>query len=216
MGRLVGSRHWAWARRLAIFAVFGLSAAPLAGQTIIEEWTRIQAPPAPTIGPVELTARTTALLVLDFTRQACSERVPRCLSVVPNVEKLLRTARASGALIVYSHQPNATANDIDQRLAALPGDPIVAGGPDKFIGTNLARLLKDHGIETVIVTGVRANGAVLFTGGEAALNGYNVVVPVDGMASLTAYEEQFTAFNLVNAPGMQKVKLATTGGISFR
>jgi nicotinamidase-related amidase len=208
-----------FSRAATLLAAAAVGLAPVIGLsagTLMEDWDKVQLPPRPQVGPVQIAARTTALLILDFTKQACSERVPRCLAVVPSVENLMQAARAAGAFIVYSRQPGAAEADIDARLSPRPGDPVVAAGPNKFLGTELGKMLKDKGIDTVIVTGVRANGAVLFTGSDAALNGYNVVVPLDGMASLSAYEEQFTAFNLVNAPGMQKVKLTTADAISFR
>ena len=42
-------------------------------------------------------------------------------------------------------------------------------------------------------------------------------IPVDGMSAGNTYIEQYVAYNMVNAPGMaQKVKLATTDGITFK
>ena len=64
-------------------------------------------------------------------------------------------------------------------------------------------MLKDKGITTVIVVGTLANGGVLHTASEAALRGFKVVVPVDGMSSPnldTLYTEQYTAWHLANAP----------------
>src|SRR5215472_4810821 len=63
----------------------------------------------------------------------------------------------------------------------------VQSGPDKFLNTDLAKILKDKGIQTVIVTGTASNGAVLFTGARAAFRGMNVIVPVDGMSAVEPY-----------------------------
>ena len=76
-------------------------------------------------------------------------------------------------------------------------------GADKFINTDLEKMLKDKGIASVIVVGTLANGGVLHTASQAALRGFKVVVPVDGMSSPnmnTLYTEQYTAWHLANAP----------------
>jgi nicotinamidase-related amidase len=82
----------------------------------------------------------------------------------------------------------------------MAGDPVVTSGPDKFMGTDLEKILKEKGIKTVIVTGTAANGAVLYTASGAALRGMQVIVPVDGMSAGNVYAEQYVAWNLANAP----------------
>ena len=71
---------------------------------------------------------------------------------------------------------------------------------DKFLNTDLDKILKDKGIKTVIVVGTAAHGAVLYTGSSAALRGYDVIVPVEGMCSENAYAEQTVAWTLTHAP----------------
>src|SRR5687767_656161 len=72
-------------------------------QTLIEEWSSAQLPPAPALKPVTIAPAETALLVMDFTNQTCTEqRRPRCAASVAKVQKLVSEARAKGALIIYS------------------------------------------------------------------------------------------------------------------
>ena len=178
----------------------GLSLPALAG-TIIDDWSTVQAPPAPTLKPVTVDPKTTALLVLDIVRQACNaERRPRCLDTLPVVHTLLGRARTAGALVGYSLVKGASAADILPPAAPVGGEPMVTAGTDKFLGTDLEATLKAKGIKTVIILGVVAQGAVLTTATEAALRGFEVVVPVDGVSSDSVYAEQFTAWNLLNAP----------------
>ena len=48
------------------------------------------------------------------------------------------------------------------------------------------------------------------------MRGFNVVVPVDGMSSETAYAEQVTAWVLANAPTVaQKVSLTKSDMITY-
>lgn len=52
--------------------------------------------------------------------------------------------------------------------------------------------------------GTTAEGAVIHTATGAAMRGFKVIVPVDGMSAGTLYAEQYTAWHLVNAPGSRK------------
>ena len=81
---------------------------------------------------------------------------------------------------------------------------------NKFIRTDLDKILKERGIKTVIVVGTAAQGAVLFTAAEAAFLGYKVVVPVEGSTSELLYGEQSVAWLLANAPGVGANTTLTT------
>jgi nicotinamidase-related amidase len=85
-------------------------------------------------------------------------------------------------------------------VAPTADEPWVQSGPDKFLHTDLEKILKDKGIQTVIVTGTAANGAVLFTGAGAALRGMNVIVPVDGMSSVDPYADLTAAYTFAAGP----------------
>ncbi|HEX9444271.1 MAG TPA: cysteine hydrolase [Candidatus Binatia bacterium] len=188
-----------------MLALLFATAAPLAAQTkdVIDEWASVQAPKPPELKPVTLEPSTTALLVLDFIKQTCnSERRPRCLASIPKVEGLLKQARAKKLTVIHSIPTNATPGDIAKELAPADGEPIVKSSADKFLGTDLEKILKEKGVKTVIVTGTAAHGAVLYTGSEAAYRGFKVVVPVDGMSSENTYFEQYTAYQMANGPGI--------------
>jgi nicotinamidase-related amidase len=181
--------------------VLMLAALPAAGQTVVEEWAAVQVPPAPAVKPVTVDAKTTALLLLDFNKQTCNaERRPRCIASIPKVQGLLAAARAKGAPVLYSLSPNAQAADIAAELAPRKDEPVVASGPDKFLGTDLEKLLKERNIQTVIVVGTAAHGAVLHTASGAALRGLKVIVAVDGISAETLYPEQYSVWHLLNAP----------------
>ena len=77
---------------------------------------------------------------------------------------------------------------------------IVSTGVDKFANTELEKLLKAAGTQTVIATGTAAHGAVLYTASAASLRGLKVLLPVDGMSADTAYTEQFVAVHMTTAP----------------
>jgi len=71
---------------------------------------------------------------------------------------------------------------------------------DKFLNTDLEKILKDKGITTVIAVGQATQGAVITTGSEAAQRGFKVIVAVDGIAAQDDYYEQYTVWHLGNAP----------------
>ena len=188
-------------RSVGLAATLALGVSPACAETIVDEWATVKAPPAPALKEAVIDPKTTALLMLDFVQQTCNaQRRPRCTASVPRVAGLLNDARAKGVLVVHSVAPGATASGILPDLAPREGEPLVTSGPDKFLGTDLERILADKGIRTVIVVGTAAHGAVLHTASAAALRGLGVVAPVDGMSAETAYPEQYTAWHLANAP----------------
>ena len=183
---------------------------------IIQDWASVKAPAVLPLKPVTVDPKTTALLMLDFVKPNCTNR-PRCLAQMPAMKKLLGEARAKGVLVIYSTAGKATAGDILPDVAPAGGDPVVHASVDKFMGTDLDKILKDKGIHTVIVNGTAAHGAVLYTGSAAALRGMQVIVPVDGMSSEDTYYEQATAWLLAKGTGGigPKVTLTRSDMIKF-
>ena len=190
-------------RRTALalaIAATALAASPLRADTVIDEWASIKTPPAPTLKPVKVEPKTTALLVMDFVRQTCNaERRPRCVASLPTVQKLIADARRNGVTVIYTLGPTGKPEDWLAGFAAGAGDAVLRAGPDKFIGTDLEKRLKDRGITTLIPVGTAAHGAVLYTASAAAFRGFKAIVPIDG-ATADAYSEQVTAWLLANAP----------------
>ena len=182
---------------------------------VIDEWATVKTPAAPELKAVAADPKTTALLMGDFMNQSCAKR-PRCVAALPAVKKLLADARAAKVAVIYSTIPNTTAADIMTDVTPAADEPSVTSGVDKFFKTNLEQILKDKNIQTIIIVGTSAEGLVNYTGGEAALRGYNVVVPVDGMASVEAFAEQYVAWHMTHAPIVSpKVTLTRTGMIKF-
>lgn len=216
---------------LAAFAMVLIGGAPSRGETIIDEWSSIKAPPAPALKAVTVDPKTTALMVMDLIKQACNEKArPRCVASIPKVEKLIAGARASGTTIIYTLFPSPAPDkfptpvigDTLPAVAPKGDEPVVVSFVDKFVlgnkDTGLEKMLKDKGITTVIMVGTAAHGAVLYTATAAALRGFNVVVPVDGMSGNgdDRYIEQAVAVVLTTGPIFSpKVTLTQTDMIKF-
>ena len=191
---------------------------PARAADVMADWTKITPPTAPQVVAVTAAVQTTALLLLDFNEPACDPAVnSRCMTAIPAVKALLSRARANGMLVIYTLGASTSRDSINSALKALPSDPVIAARPDKFLNSDLEKILVNRGIKTVITTGTTANGAVLYTASEAAFRGYSVLVPVDGVSGLTPYAEQLTLWQLMNGPrlGAEWVKLTRTAAINF-
>jgi len=174
-------------------------------KTIIDEWVTVKAPPPPRLEPVKMDPKVTALLILDIQNQNCnSEQRPRCVASVPRIQSLLAKARKGGMLVIYSLTRSACETDVREELSPRPGEPIVRSGVDKFYGTELEEILTAKGIQAVILVGTSAHGAVLHTAAGAALRGFKVIMPVDGMSAGNSYAEQYTSWHLANSPGTRR------------
>jgi nicotinamidase-related amidase len=202
-------------------------AAPAPAETVIDEWANVKAPPPPALKAVTLDPKTTALLMVDIIKQTCNmERRPRCVASIPKVKKLLDEARAKGVFVIYAlfpspapdKFPNPKITDYVPDLAAKGDEPVVTAFVDKFIlgdkDTGLQKMLKDKGIKTLVPVGVASHNGVLFTSVAAALRGFEVVVPVDGMAGNNAYEDQATDYILTSSI-VYKVTLTSVDMIKF-
>lgn len=190
---------------------------PAQAANIVDEWASVKAEPAPTLKPVTVEPKTTALLIFDMVKQFCNPQgYAGCPSMIPTVKKLLTEARAKDVMVVYTSIPGVAKTDIDKELAPTGNEPFVQLSLDKFLNTDLEKILKDKGITTIILTGLAANGAIIVTSGEAALRGFKVIVPVDAMTAKTPYAQQFTTWQLANAPTIStKITLTTSDIIKF-
>ena len=203
-------------------------AVPSSAETIIDEWATVKVPSPPELKSVTLDSKTTAVLVIDMIKQTCDEqRRPRCVAAIPRIEKLLAAARASGVTVIYSlfpspspaTFPNPVISDYVPALAPKGNEPVVTAFVDKFMlgdkDTGLQKILKDKGITTLVPVGVASHNGPLFTGVMAALRGFNVVVPVDGIAGNNAYEDQIAAYTLTSSI-VYKVTLTSIDMIKFQ
>jgi nicotinamidase-related amidase len=174
-------------------------------KSIIDLWGTVVVPPPVDLKAVKVEPAKTAFLVLDIEQRTCNaEARPRCVAAVPGIKAFLEKARAKGLLIVYSLTNLGTPETILPGMKPLGTEPIVKSSVDKFYNTELEKILREKGIETVIIVGTTAEGAVLHTATAAAMRGFQVIVPIDGMSAGTLYAEQYTAWHLVNAPGSRQ------------
>ena len=84
---------------------------------------------------------------------------------------------------------------------------------DAFYGTSLDHILRVHGIKTLVVVGCVSNICVLHTVGSAAMRWYNIVVPMDGIAPLTEFDQETT---LRQISFLYKGVITKSDGITFK
>jgi nicotinamidase-related amidase len=208
-------------RSKAALAALALSATllipPASAQTIIEEWDAVKPPPPPKIEAVTVDPKKTALLVMDFNKRSCTpDKRARCAAVLPKLHKLLVEARGHKLLVIHTTSGTTKPADISDEVKPIAGERILSPGLDKLSTGEIPKMLKDKGIDTIIMVGTSANGAVLYTASGGAVRKFKVIVPVDGMPADTAYQEQFTAWELMNAPNVRgNVTLTKIDMIAF-
>ena len=171
--------------------------------------TAVEVPPIEVRG-VELPRGETAIIVVDmqndFVRREGKLYVPSAESTVKPIIELLDRARSLGVRVIYTqdwHMRNdpefriwgehALAGtwgaEIIEELRPLPNDFIVRKlRYDAFFGTSLDYFLRVNGLRNLVIVGTVANICVLHTAGSAALNWYNVVLPMDGVSALTDFD----------------------------
>jgi len=173
---------------------------------------------------VEIPVKGAALLVLDITSVICPPR-PTCVASVPKIAALVKKARDAKVPVIYSQTATAGSTYVAD-IAPQSGDATVTGRADKFFGTNLEQILKDKAVETAVVVGSAANGAVLYTSFGLGLRGITVVVAQDGISGDPEFTETLTRWQLLNEPGFANanntpldkghVTLSTTDKITFK
>lgn len=198
----------------AAIALIALSVGHADAGDIIADWNTAKTPAAPELKKVTVSPKDTALIVMDIQTNSCNkERRPRCLDTIAPVSELIKRARAKGLPVIYTMSSSGTLDNLVKDVAPAQGEPYVKSGVDKFLGTDLDKILKSKNIANVILVGTAAEGAVLSTATGAAQRKLKVIIPVDGMSSADAYAEQYTAVYMVTSPGTSAAATLTRTGM---
>ncbi len=172
----------------------------------------VEVPPYTIERSVSLPAKTTALIVVDmqndFVTTGGTLVVAGAAATVPLIQRLAGRTRQAGARVFFTQDSHGPGDpefpiwgehvlegtwgwQIVDALTPAAADRIIRKlRYDGFFGTSLDHELRLAGVQHVIVCGTVANICVLHTAGSAALRGYRVVVPVDGISALTPFDMQ--------------------------
>ncbi len=153
---------------------------------------------SPNPQPVTLDPGKSALLVLDISQRCADPKLP-CHRLGHAMTGFLEKARGAGLLIVFTISANLKGTpegEVYSILKRRPSEAVLF--PDafnKFAGGELQGLLKLYDIDTLVITGYRTNIAVLYTATTAVRElKYKVVIPIDGVAATTDYEQEYTFY----------------------
>ncbi len=163
-----------------------------------------------------------AVLVVDMLNDFVTGalKCDRGLAIVPQTSKLLEGARKAGVPVIFCN--DAHLKGIDHELK-LWGDHAIAGTKgaevipelrlcekdyvvpkrrySAFFRTDLDLLLKELGVDTVILTGLHTHMCVRHTAADAYQLGYDVVVAKDATDSFTQEDYDYGIKYLVATYG---------------
>lgn len=163
-----------------------------------------------------------ALLVVDavraYTDPASSLWIDAELAVAAMV-RLVRAARRAGLPVVIVHMAprvdGASPSVLEQKVPALAlllegetagpvaglepesGDIVIRKtGASAFFGTDLADVLRRHGVDTCLITGFSTSGCVRATAVDAVQNGFRPLVVEEATADRADAVKRATLFDL--------------------
>jgi nicotinamidase-related amidase len=157
---------------------------------------QMPAPPAPVA--VSLKPATAALFVTDVIEHIHTREAARIDAMLPKLAELIARARKAGMPVVYATRDE---NMTTWMPAVKPasGDALIASkAQDRFFATELDQVLKEKGITTLILTGWKVSGSLLYTSVAATLRGYTVVIPTDTTSGPTDYEIAIGTYAILN------------------
>lgn len=147
-----------------------------------------------------------ALIIVDMLEEFVRGRLraEAAEAIVPNIARLLRFARCFRIPVIYAvdnHYPGVDAElrlwgphairgspeaRVVEELKPEEGDYIVPKRRyDAFFETDLDLLLRELGVDTVILTGIHTHICVQQTAVGAFYRGYRIIVPTDCVAAAT-------------------------------
>jgi nicotinamidase-related amidase len=152
----------------------------------------------------------TALVIIDMLNDFVtgSLKCEQAQYIVPNIKGLVARARAIGIPVVFANDahrangnseveiwgPHAIAGSKGAEvIPELVPEPLDYTVPKRrssaFKWTDLELLLRENGVDTVILTGLHTNICVRHHASNAFNRGYNIVVPEDAVAAFTEKDQ---------------------------
>ncbi len=168
-----------------------------------------------------------AVLVIDMLEDFVSGALanPRCERIIPPLTELLGGARERGWLVCYGNDAHLP-GDPEERvwgqhaMAGTPGAQVIdALAPQpgdvefpkryysSFYETGLGGFLRQHEIDTIIVTGQHTHMCVRHAASDAFNLGLQIIVPTDAVEAFTDedHEQGLEYLRLVYAAETMKV-----------
>jgi len=168
---------------------------------------------------LKLSGEHSALLVLDMQRYFLEESshafVPSAIAIIPGIAKLIGAFSQKGLPVIFTRhlntdadagmmavwwrdliRPESPASEIISELNSSSGTVVEKSQYDAFYGTGLEGILREKGIEQVVICGVMTHLCCETTARSAFVRGFEVFFTIDGTAT---YNETFHRATLWNA-----------------
>ena len=142
-----------------------------------------------------------ALVVIDLQRgmfEGASGPLDESEQVLARVNGMLAKARARGQPVIYVQHDGGPGDElqrgtalwpIDARIAPKDGEPIVEKTePSAFENTDMTKVLKARGIESLVICGAQSDCCVRATAKAAHEAGYGVTVVKDAHSTFDSPE----------------------------
>jgi ureidoacrylate peracid hydrolase len=170
-----------------------------------------------------------AVVVVDVQNDFCrpegalgqaGQPTAAAMAMLPNLQRLLAAARATGAPVIFIqtiHEPATDSSAWTWRMAGsvggccrkntwgaeftevgpLPGEPVVIKHRySAFINTRLDSVLRTLKVENLIMTGVSTNVCVESTARQGFMLDYNIVFLSDCTAAYSPEEHEGSLYNM--------------------
>ena len=147
----------------------------------------------------------------DFVKEGGSLHVPAAKKTILNIKGLIDNVRKKGSPVFYTQDTHFEGDkewtiwpehcrkgtkgwQIIEELKPKENELVFEKNRyDGFYGTNLEHYLKHvWNIGNLVIVGTVSNICVLHTTASAGLRWYNIVVPADGISSLTDFDQAMT------------------------
>lgn len=152
-----------------------------------------------------------AVIVVDMLEEFVHGRLrsPEAEAIVPVIKRIVEAAREKGVPVIYvadnhfpvDHElrvwgPHAIRGSGEARIVKElePGERdyvLYKRSYSGFRDTGLDMLLRDLGVDTVVLTGIHTHICVLHTAWDAFYYGYNIYVVRDGVAAFSREDHEY-------------------------
>lgn len=161
-----------------------------------------------------------AVLVVDFQHMYTRGKRGCGLESVEQSATMIAAARAHGVEVFYTYvaypedlsgvgvwiekcpglaqmQRGSEAVQIDPLVAPAEGETVLEKQfPSAFFGTGLAELMRERGIDTVLVCGTSTSGCIRATVVDGVSHGFRMIVPRECVADRSEPSEQAALFDI--------------------
>ena len=171
--------------------------------------------------PLTMVGGSTATLVIDMLNDFCDEQGKlgnkRALDLCASQNVVLDATRRAGGTVIFVNEQHRVNLNPQREFAkqmthtyegtwgARVVDPLVVQETDievvkrrysGFFQSDLDLVLRDRGVSTLVLMGVLTNICVRATAHDAFFLGYDVVVPMDTVGSITSMEQHASLYDI--------------------